>query len=222
MRTRHFVVGFVVLLVAALAVSAASLSSAANSPTFRDCSFVGGLDPDFVQLTGTSVGSGGTLTAKSTKTVKLEASESSDPGDSSGHDTFKVTVAAPGSPARKVSGAATGKVILKLPLVGSATGKTNTVSWAATFDNGNHSCPSSQTPQNITPHPFVIKVTGPACVVPKIVGKKLKKAKKALKKADCKLGKVKGPKEDSAMVIKQNPSVGTRLAPSSKVKVTTQ
>ena len=222
MRKRHVVRGFVVLLVVALGAMAASISNAANSPTFRDCSFVGGLDPDFVQLTGAGVGPGGALSAKSTKAVKLEASESSDPGDSSGHDTFKVTVKAPGSPARKVSGAATGKVILKLPLVGSPNGKTNTVSWSATFDNGNHMCPSSQTPQNLTPHPFVIKVTGPACVVPKLVGRKLKGAKKALKKADCKLGKVKGPKKDSAMVIKQNPGAGTRLAPGSKVKVTTQ
>ncbi len=222
MRKRHVVRGLVVLIVAALAASAASISSAANSPTFRDCSFVGGLDPDFVQLTGATIGPGGALNAKSTNSVKLKASESSDPGDSSGHDTFKVTVTAPGSPARKVSGAATGKVILKLPLVGSPSGKTNTVSWSATFDNGNHMCPSSQTPQNTGPRPFVIKVTGPACVVPNVVGKKLKAARKALKKAHCKLGKVNGPKKDSSTVIKQHPAPGKQLAPGSRVKVTTQ
>lgn len=222
MRKRHVVRGFVVLIVAVLGAAAASISSAANSPTFRDCSFVGGLDPDFVQLTGATVGPGGALSAKSTKTVKLTASESSDPGDSSGHDTFKVKVTAPGSPPRKISGAATGRVVVKLPLVGSSGGETNTVSWSATFDNGNHMCPSPQTPQNTSPRPFVIKVTGPACVVPNVVGRSLKSAKNALKNAHCRLGKVKGPRKDSAMVIKQRPGAGKRLAPGSKVKVTTQ
>ena len=58
--------------------------------------------------------------------------------------------------------------------------------------------------------------------MPNVVGETLKKAKKALKKADCKLGKVKGPHKSSSKVIKQKPKPGTRLAPGSKVKVTTQ
>ena len=40
-----------------------------------------------------------------------------------------------------------------------------------------------------------------ACVVPKLKGKTLKAARKALKKADCKLGKVKG----KGKVVSQNP-----------------
>ncbi|TMM10564.1 MAG: PASTA domain-containing protein [Actinobacteria bacterium] len=221
MRRLHLLVGSLALLVviAGLAVTG---SNAANSPTYRDCSLVGGFDPDYIQLTGASVGPGGALRAQSQKTVKLAAWESTGFMDRTHHVTFHVTVSAPGSPSRKVSGDGTGHVSLKLPLVGSPTGRTNTVDWAAVFDNANHPCPGSDTPQNVTSNPFVIKVTGPACVVPNVVGETLKKAKKALKKADCKLGKVKGPHKSSSKVIKQKPKPGTRLAPGSKVKVTTQ
>ncbi len=58
-----------------------------------------------------------------------------------------------------------------------------------------------------------------ACVVPKLAGKTLKAAKKALAKADCKLGKVKGHKTKSAKVKKQSPRPGKVLAPGSKVSV---
>jgi hypothetical protein len=62
------------------------------------------------------------------------------------------------------------------------------------------------------------------CVVPKLKGKKLKRAKKALGRADCKLGKVqrqKGTsnKSKSAKVIRQKPKPGKVLVPGSKVKV---
>ena len=57
------------------------------------------------------------------------------------------------------------------------------------------------------------------CAVPKLAGKKLKPAKKALLKADCKLGKVKGHKSKSAKVAKQNPKPGKILAPGAKVSV---
>jgi hypothetical protein len=59
-----------------------------------------------------------------------------------------------------------------------------------------------------------------ACVVPKLKGKKLKPAKKALKRAGCKLGKVKGEKGKSAKVAKQSPKPHKVLKPGSKVNVT--
>jgi PASTA domain len=212
------------LAVLATLVVAASVAvtgaSAANSPTFRDCSFTAGLDPDFVQLSGATAGPQGHLTAKSQQKVKLEASESSDPGDSSGHVTLTAKVTAPGVAARTVSGHATGKVFLKLPLVGSPTGRTNTISWSATFDNGNHHCPSSQTPQNASPRPFVVKVTGPACVVPKLKGKTLSAAKTALKAAHCALGKVTPKGQTMGTVKKQSPKAGKVLPAGSKVNVT--
>jgi hypothetical protein len=56
------------------------------------------------------------------------------------------------------------------------------------------------------------------CVVPKVKGKKLKRAKKRLRNADCRLGKVKG--EKGGKVKKQKPKPGTVLPVDSKVKVT--
>jgi hypothetical protein len=62
--------------------------------------------------------------------------------------------------------------------------------------------------------------TATACVVPKLKGKKLKAARKKLKKAECKLGKVKGERSAGARVAKQKPKPGKKLAPGSKIKVT--
>lgn len=62
-----------------------------------------------------------------------------------------------------------------------------------------------------------------ACVVPKLNGKSLKAAKKKLRKASCKLGKVKLRGDATAKtgkVVKQAPKPGRQLAPGSKVKVT--
>ena len=152
---------FVGLTVLAIALGPIDSAGAANSPTFRDCSaFVEGFDPDFIQLSGVRVGPGGGLTVPPGQhQVSLKASESSDPGDNLGHVTLDVTVTAPGVPTRTVSGAGTGFVLLSVPLVGSGVGRTYTISWAATFDNGNHPCPSPNTPDNTTPNPFVVTVS---------------------------------------------------------------
>lgn len=67
------------------------------------------------------------------------------------------------------------------------------------------------------------KFTYKACVVPKLNGKKLKAAKKKLRKASCKLGKVKFRGDATAKtgkVVKQAPKPGKQLAPGSKVNVT--
>jgi hypothetical protein len=61
-----------------------------------------------------------------------------------------------------------------------------------------------------------------ACVVPKLKGNKLEADKKKLRKADCKLGKVKGPTDKGAKVIGQQPKPGAIRPPGSKVKVTTK
>jgi hypothetical protein len=64
---------------------------------------------------------------------------------------------------------------------------------------------------------------GPAqqrsCVVPKLTGKSLKSARKKLKKAECKLGKVKGQKSKRARIEKQSAKPGKVLAPGAKVNV---
>jgi hypothetical protein len=74
-----------------------------------------------------------------------------------------------------------------------------------------------------TPVVATDKFTYTACVVPKLKGKKLKAAKKKLRKASCKLGKVrhhKGVTSKTGKVVKQAPKPGKQLAPGSKVNVT--
>ena len=56
-----------------------------------------------------------------------------------------------------------------------------------------------------------------ACVVPKLRGKRLPAARRALQSAHCRLGKVRGPR--SGKVAKQKPRPGTVLVPGSKVSV---
>jgi hypothetical protein len=58
------------------------------------------------------------------------------------------------------------------------------------------------------------------CAVPKLKGKSLKAAKKALARNECKLGKLKHASGKSGVVIKQRPKPGKVLAPHSKVSVT--
>lgn len=67
------------------------------------------------------------------------------------------------------------------------------------------------------------KFTYQACVVPKLKGKKLKAAKKKLRKAGCKLGKVKlrkGATNKTGKVVKQSRKAGKQLPPGTKVNVT--
>jgi hypothetical protein len=74
-----------------------------------------------------------------------------------------------------------------------------------------------------TPLTAADRFTYKACVVPQLKGKKLKAAKKKLRKARCKLGKVKrhkGVTSKTGKVIKQAPKPGKKLAPGSKVNVT--
>jgi IPT/TIG domain/PASTA domain len=69
-----------------------------------------------------------------------------------------------------------------------------------------------------TPGVAADSFTYTACVVPKVNGKKLRAGKRKLRRADCKLGKVKGPR--SGKVKKQRPKPGTVLPLGSTVKVT--
>lgn len=63
------------------------------------------------------------------------------------------------------------------------------------------------------------KFTYTACVVPRLKGKTLKNARKALKRADCRLGKVKPKGQTTGHVKTQRPKAGRVLAPRSKVQV---
>jgi len=65
--------------------------------------------------------------------------------------------------------------------------------------------------------PQEVALMGVACVVPNLKGKKLGKGRKALKREDCRLGKVKGRK--GGKVKNQGPKPGKVLPPASKVNV---
>jgi hypothetical protein len=148
-------------------VTRVSTVRAANSPTFRDCSLIGGLDPDFVQLSAVTPGPSGVTVAPTAGAVTLQASESADPLDNLGHVTLTATVTSPGAPAQTASGAGTGKVTLTVPLASSSTGAVNTIAWKASFDNGVHACPGGGiTPQNPSGNPFVVTVASSATPPP--------------------------------------------------------
>ena len=61
------------------------------------------------------------------------------------------------------------------------------------------------------------------CIVPKVVGLKLAKAKTKIKKAHCRVGKITkkhSSKKKKGKVIKQSPRAGKHLKAGSKVKLT--
>jgi PASTA domain len=78
---------------------------------------------------------------------------------------------------------------------------------------------SVTTAAGMTPASAADQFTYTACVVPKLTGKKLKAARKRLRKTGCKLGKVKGRKGRSVKIRSQSPKAGKVLLPGSKVNV---
>jgi hypothetical protein len=78
------------------------------------------------------------------------------------------------------------------------------------------------TPAGTTPVTAADQFAYTACVVPKLTGKKLKGAKKRIRKAGCKVGIVKklgGATAKTGVVVKQSPKAGKVLAPGTKVNV---
>jgi PASTA domain len=69
---------------------------------------------------------------------------------------------------------------------------------------------------------FYQKATPPACIVPKVVGKKLRGAKAAIRARHCKVGKVsyaKSTKKKKGRVIRQRPRAGSHRANGAKVNL---
>lgn len=62
-------------------------------------------------------------------------------------------------------------------------------------------------------------VEAPQCVVPRVGAKRLAAARKKLIQAHCRLGKVRGRRTHSALVVSQSPQTGTRLPAGAKVGV---
>jgi hypothetical protein len=63
-------------------------------------------------------------------------------------------------------------------------------------------------------------VEAPQCVVPRLGAKRLPAARKKLVAAHCRLGKVRGKRTRSALVVGQSPQTGAHLAAGAKVGVT--
>jgi hypothetical protein len=133
-----------------------------NSPVLRDCSFastpVSSTDADFVLLSAPTLklrnGLLSILTSENALTIT--ASESVDTNDNKGTVQLFATVSTPGAPTQSFFGSGTGFVNLGIPVSSSSVGQVFTIVWHATFDNGQHACPSSVTPSNTTPIPFVV------------------------------------------------------------------
>lgn len=57
------------------------------------------------------------------------------------------------------------------------------------------------------------------CVVPKLIGRTLKQARKRLRRAHCRLGKVKGTRKPHARVVKQHPGARKSIRRNGRVRV---
>jgi hypothetical protein len=70
---------------------------------------------------------------------------------------------------------------------------------------------------------FNVKLTPPACVVPRVIGKKLRTASAMLKTRHCRVGKltyVKSTTKKKGRVLKETPRAGRRLGNNAKVNLT--
>ena len=120
------------------------------------------LDTDFLHLSNVIVNSNGSLTVPPSQSyLELTASESFDPGDNTANVSLRANISSPGIPSQTVSGSGIDFVVVRLPLNDSTFGRVYTISWAATFDNRQHACPSALTLENTPsdPNPFVVTVS---------------------------------------------------------------
>jgi hypothetical protein len=70
-----------------------------------------------------------------------------------------------------------------------------------------------------TPPPEPVVAPSPPCVVPRLVGKSLRAARKQLRKASCKLGPVRGERARGAKVARQYRRAGKEFAAGTEVGV---
>jgi hypothetical protein len=106
------------------------------------------------------------------------------------------------------------------PVVPPVTNPTITSTPTTALTPGSGSSTAPETPA-IAP-PAAPKPTV-ACVVPKLVGKNLKQAKRALRKAHCKVGKSKkknSNKKKKGRILKQRYKAGTKLPAGTKIPIT--
>ena len=88
---------------------------------------------------------------------------------------------------------------------------------------GRSACVLSMTANHSVRATFAKALAPPSCVVPKVVGKSLARARAAITKAHCKVGKITGKASSTrkkGKVIGQSPKSGRRLQNGAKVKLT--
>jgi hypothetical protein len=103
-------------------------------------------------------------------------------------------------------------------LTAIATAKSLFTGWSGDCTGSAPTCALSMTANHTATAQFV-----PKCVVPKVVGKTLKKARARIKKAHCRVGKITkkaSTKKKKGRVLKQKPKPGRILRPNAKVNLT--
>lgn len=93
---------------------------------------------------------------------------------------------------------------------------------SAPVPNDQFTYTSPAPPANLQPPSPLPTVNPPSCVVPNLIGKSLKRVRKALARANCRLGKVREPNgvtPKTDHVVKQTPKPGRTLAQGAKVSI---
>jgi hypothetical protein len=107
-------------------------------------------------------------------------------------------------------------------LTAAPSGKSRFGGWTGDCA-GTGACVVSMTATRAVTATFLPPLAPPACKVPKVIGKSLAKAKTAIKKAHCKVGKIShkaSSKKKKGKVIGQTPKAGKKLKNGAKVNVT--
>jgi uncharacterized repeat protein (TIGR02543 family) len=105
-----------------------------------------------------------------------------------------------------------------LTLTATPSAKAIFSGWTGDCTGTTKTCALSMTANHAATAKFTAK-----CVVPKVVGKTLKKARARIKKAHCRVGKIKkkaSTKKKKGRVLKQKPKPGKILKPGAKVNLT--
>jgi hypothetical protein len=108
-------------------------------------------------------------------------------------------------------------------LTSAPSGKNRFGGWGGDCSGTVKTCALTMSANHAATAAFLAPLAPPACKVPKVIGKSLAKAKTAIKKAHCKVGKIShkaSSKKQKGKVIGQTPKAGKRLKNGAKVNVT--
>jgi hypothetical protein len=192
----------------------ASLSAGAGSATVPVLANIGGLTAGTLyhyrviasNATGTRVGADQTFRAATGLTVSK-----------TGNGAGKVT-SAPAGVSCPTACLASFLYGTSVTLTATPGAKAIFSGWSGDCTGTSKTCALSMTASHAATAKFTAK-----CVVPKVVGKTLKKARARIKKAHCRVGKITkkaSTKKKKGRVLKQKPKPGKILKPNAKVNLT--